>query len=47
MFSLILKIFIGHRSVEIIAQYQPSKLAAMERYYASLAIADIYIYMVI
>ncbi len=36
------QLFTGHRSAEIVAQYQPAKLAAMEGHYDTLAPADLY-----
>jgi cytochrome bd ubiquinol oxidase subunit I len=34
----------GHRSAELVAEYQPAKLAAMEAHFDSLAIADMYLF---
>jgi len=33
----------GHRSAEIVAEYQPAKLAAMEGHFDSLGVADLYL----
>jgi cytochrome d ubiquinol oxidase subunit I len=43
IFSL-LQLFMGDRSAEKVAQYQPAKLAAMEGHYDSSAIADMYLF---
>jgi len=37
------QLFTGHRSAEVVAHYQPAKLAAMEGHFDSLAVADMYI----
>ena len=42
VFSL-LQLFVGHRSAEGVAQYQPAKLAAMEGHYDSSSSADMYL----
>ena len=42
-FFSLLQLFFGDRSAEVVAHYQPAKLAAMEGHYDSLAIADMYI----
>lgn len=34
----------GHASAEVVAEYQPAKLAAMEGHYDSLAAADLYLF---
>jgi cytochrome d ubiquinol oxidase subunit I len=36
-------LFIGHKSAEVVTQYQPAKLAAMEGHFDSLAAADMYL----
>lgn len=41
--SSILQLFIGHRSADIVARYQPAKLAAMEGHFDTLAPADMYL----
>lgn len=38
------QLFAGHRSAEIVAKYQPAKLAAMEGHFDSLAAADMYLF---
>ncbi|HTI90363.1 MAG TPA: cytochrome ubiquinol oxidase subunit I [Puia sp.] len=43
IFSL-LQLFIGDRSAEKVAQYQPAKLAAMEGHFDSSAVADMYLF---
>lgn len=42
--SSIMQLFIGHRSADIVAKYQPAKLAAMEGHFDSLAVADMYLF---
>lgn len=42
IFSL-LQLYAGHRSAEVVAEHQPTKLAALEGHYDSLAPADMYI----
>ena len=42
IFSLA-QLFTGHRSAEVVAEYQPAKLAALEGHYDSLAVADMYL----
>src|SRR3984957_12303613 len=42
VFSL-LQLFLGDRSADTVARYQPAKLAAMEGHYDSSAIADMYL----
>ena len=42
VFSL-LQLFMGDRSAEKVAQYQPAKLAAMEGHFDSSAVADMYL----
>lgn len=41
--SSLLQLFTGHKSAEVVAEYQPIKLAAMEGHYDSLSVADLYI----
>jgi len=41
--SSLLQLFTGHQSAEVVAEYQPIKLAAMEGHYDSLSVADLYI----
>ncbi|MBN8788840.1 MAG: cytochrome ubiquinol oxidase subunit I [Terrimonas sp.] len=41
--SSMLQLFIGHRSADIVAVYQPAKLAAMEGHFDTLAKADMYV----
>jgi cytochrome d ubiquinol oxidase subunit I len=41
--SALLQLFTGHKSAEVVAEYQPAKLAAMEGHYDSLSVADLYI----
>src|ERR1700760_2080047 len=43
IFSL-LQLFIGDRSADMVARYQPAKLAAMEGHYDSSAVADMYLF---
>lgn len=43
IFSL-LQLFFGDRSAEVVAKYQPAKLAAMEGHFDSSAIADMYLF---
>jgi len=38
------QLFVGHRSAEIVAKYQPTKLAAMEGHFDSSAKADMYLF---
>lgn len=42
--SSLAQLFTGHRSAEIVAEYQPAKLAALEGHYDSLAPADLYLF---
>lgn len=42
--SSLLQLVAGHRSAEIVAEYQPAKLAAMEGHFDSLAAADMYLF---
>jgi cytochrome d ubiquinol oxidase subunit I len=42
--SSVVQLFIGHRSAEVVAEYQPAKLAAMEGHFDSLAVADMYLF---
>lgn len=42
--SSLAQLFTGHRSAEIVAEYQPAKLAALEGHYDSLASADLYLF---
>ncbi|TZF81469.1 cytochrome ubiquinol oxidase subunit I [Pedobacter sp. BS3] len=37
------QLFAGHKSAEVVAKYQPAKLAALEGHFDSLAVADMYI----
>ena len=41
--SSLMQLFTGHQSAEVVAEYQPIKLAAMEGHYDSLSVADLYI----
>jgi cytochrome d ubiquinol oxidase subunit I len=41
--SALLQLYTGHRSAEIVAEYQPAKLAAMEGHYKEYAPADLYL----
>lgn len=38
------QLFTGHKSAEVVAEYQPAKLAALEGHYDSLAAADMYLF---
>lgn len=38
------QLFIGHRSADVVAEYQPAKLAAMEGHFDSSAKADMYLF---
>jgi len=38
------QLFSGHRSAQLIAEYQPAKLAAFEGHYDSLAVADMFVF---
>ncbi len=42
-FSALLQLFTGHKSAEVVAEYQPAKLAAFEGHYDSSAVADLYL----
>ncbi len=42
--SSLAQLFTGHKSAEVVAEYQPAKLAAMEGHYDSLAVADLFIF---
>ena len=42
--SSISQLFIGHRSAEVVSEYQPAKLAAFEGHFDSLAVADMYLF---
>jgi cytochrome d ubiquinol oxidase subunit I len=42
--SSLAQLFTGSRSAEIVAEYQPAKLAAMEGHFDSVAIADMYLF---
>jgi cytochrome bd ubiquinol oxidase subunit I len=42
--AAIAQLLVGHRSAEIVAEYQPAKLAAMEGHYDSAAVADLYLF---
>jgi cytochrome d ubiquinol oxidase subunit I len=37
------QLFTGHKSAEVVAKYQPAKLAAFEGHYDSSAVADLYL----
>lgn len=37
------QLFTGHRSADLVAEYQPAKLAAMEGHFDSLAVGDMYL----
>lgn len=41
--SAVSQAFEGHRSADIVAKYQPAKLAAMEGHFDSLGVADMYV----
>lgn len=43
LFSSIAQLLSGHHSAEIVARYQPAKLAAMEGHYPASAPADLYV----
>lgn len=40
----LLQLFAGHRSADVVAKYQPAKLAAMEGHFDSLSAADLYLF---
>lgn len=42
-FFSLAQLFVGHRSAELVAKYQPAKLAAMEGHYDSSARADMFL----
>jgi cytochrome bd ubiquinol oxidase subunit I len=42
--SSVSQLFIGHKSAEVVSEYQPTKLAAFEGHFDSLAVADIYVF---
>lgn len=42
--SALLQLFAGHRSADVVAHYQPAKLAAMEGHFDSLKPADLYLF---
>lgn len=42
--SSISQLFIGHKSAEVVSEYQPAKLAAFEGHFDSLAVADMYLF---
>lgn len=42
--SSISQLFIGHKSAEVVSEYQPTKLAAFEGHFDSLAVADMYLF---
>lgn len=42
--SALLQLVAGHKSAEVVAEYQPAKLAAMEGHFDSLAAADMYLF---
>lgn len=44
LFSSYAQLFTGHRSADIVAEYQPAKLAAMEGHFDSSAAADMYLF---
>lgn len=39
----VMQLFVGHKSADIVAEYQPAKLASMEGHFDSLAAADMYL----
>jgi cytochrome d ubiquinol oxidase subunit I len=41
--TALMQLFTGHKSAEVVAKYQPAKLAAFEGHYDSSAVADMYI----
>ncbi len=41
--SSVAQLFAGHRSAEVVARYQPAKLAAMEGHFDTLETADLYL----
>ncbi|HEY4109707.1 cytochrome ubiquinol oxidase subunit I [Puia sp.] len=43
-FFSLLQLFFGDRSAEVVARYQPAKLAAMEGHYDSSGIADMFLF---
>lgn len=43
-FFSLAQLFTGHRSADVVAHYQPAKLAAMEGHFDSLAVADMYLF---
>lgn len=43
-FSSVIQLFSGHRSAELVANHQPTKLAAMEGHYPAMAPADMYLF---
>jgi cytochrome d ubiquinol oxidase subunit I len=42
--SALLQLLVGHRSAQLVAKYQPTKLAAMEGHFDSLQAADLYLF---
>lgn len=42
--SALAQLFVGHKSAEVVAEYQPAKLAALEGHYDSLGVADMYLF---
>lgn len=40
----LLQLFTGHKSADVVAHYQPAKLAAMEGHFDSLKAADLYLF---
>ena len=42
--SSVSQLFIGHKSAEVVSEYQPTKLAAFEGHFDSLAVADMYLF---
>ncbi len=44
LIASVAQLFTGHRSAEVVAQYQPAKLAALEGHYESLSPADLYLF---
>jgi cytochrome bd ubiquinol oxidase subunit I len=41
--SSVSQLFIRHKSAEVVPEYQPTKLAAFEGHFDSLAVADMYL----
>ena len=42
--SSLTQLFLGHKSAEVVAEYQPAKLAAFEGHFDSLAVGDMYLF---